>query len=56
MTGSKPLVVREGPMWVVKVVRPNGGFQDFRCASEKQARHLLEVFCPRQTDAPRSAA
>ena len=55
MTGSKPLVVREGSMWVVKVVRPSG-VQDFRCASEKQARHLMEVFCPPPPDAPRTAA
>lgn len=34
----------EDGVWVIRVPRPNGTVQEFRCASESQARKLMAVF------------
>lgn len=43
MSTEKPSLKNEDGVWVVRVPRPNGATQEFRCATERQARHLLSV-------------
>jgi len=42
----QPEVVRADGAWMVRVPQGNGRVQEYRCASEEQARHLLAVLAP----------
>ncbi len=46
MATSKPQITQEENVWVIRVVQPNGKTQEFRCASEGQARQLAAVLAP----------
>jgi hypothetical protein len=37
-------LTRENEVWVIRVARENGKVQEYRCASEGQARALVRVF------------
>jgi hypothetical protein len=41
-----PQVVQSDGAWMVRVPQGNGRVQEYRCASEEQARHLLAVLAP----------
>lgn len=42
----QPQVVQVDGAWTVRVPQGNGRVQEYRCASEEQARHLLQVLAP----------
>jgi len=44
---GKPQVVKEDDIWVIRVEQPNGKIQEYRCASESQAKQLAAVLSPR---------
>jgi hypothetical protein len=48
MATSKPQITQEDDVWVIRVVQANGKTQEFRCASEGQARQLAAVLSPRE--------
>lgn len=52
MGPAKPELTKEDDVWVIRVPKPSGGMQEFRCASEQQARHLLLVLTPREGTRP----
>lgn len=56
MAPKKPTIVNEDGVWIVQVPKANGTVQEFRCASEQQARHLLAVLSTTDPNSPRSAA
>ncbi|HEY8211731.1 MAG TPA: hypothetical protein VIG99_29815 [Myxococcaceae bacterium] len=53
--GTKPVMTKEDDMWVIRVESASGKMQEYRCASEKQARQLALVLTPRESpgSAPR---
>lgn len=38
-----PVVTKENDVWVIRIDRPNGKAQEYRCATESQARQLALV-------------
>lgn len=48
MATSKPEIFQEDNVWVIRVVKPNGKMQEFRCASEVQARQLAAMLAPQE--------
>ena len=40
--GAPPTVTKEADVWVVRVERAGGKMQEYRCASEAQARQLKQ--------------
>ena len=40
----KPKVLREDEVWILRVEQPNGKVQEFRCATESQAKQLALLF------------
>ena len=44
---APPTVTKEADVWVVRVERPGGKMQEYRCASEAQARQLEAALKPR---------
>jgi hypothetical protein len=44
---SKPVVTEEEGMWVIRVEGENGKTQEYRCATERQARQLATVLSPK---------
>lgn len=58
MSAGKPVVTEEEGVWVIRVENGNGKTQEFRCATERQARQLATVLAGPdrsgvQTPAPR---
>ncbi|MBX5482376.1 MAG: hypothetical protein IRZ16_11160 [Myxococcaceae bacterium] len=49
---AKAQLTNEDGVWVIRVPKPNGSVQEFRCASEPQAKKLLAVFLAQNADAP----
>lgn len=47
MGTAKPVVTQEEDVWVIRVEKQNGKIQEYRCASESQARQLAAVLTPR---------
>lgn len=43
MAGGKAVVIREEDVWVIRIENPNGKVQEYRCATEGQARQLAAV-------------
>lgn len=52
MDAQKPSMKNEEGVWVVRVPRPNGTMQEFRCATERQARHLVSVLSSAEPTQP----
>ena len=40
---NKPVVIKENDVWVIRVKKGNGKVDEYRCASEAQARNLAQV-------------
>ncbi|RKH19755.1 hypothetical protein D7Y13_07335 [Corallococcus praedator] len=52
-----PVVTKENDVWVIRIERPNGKVQEYRCATESQARQLALVLGrPDSGGPPRPAA
>jgi hypothetical protein len=43
MSDGRPVVTKEDDVWVIRVEKSNGKVQEYRCASEAQARQLALV-------------
>jgi hypothetical protein len=43
MADARPVVTKEDDVWVIRVEKSNGKVQEYRCASEAQARQLALV-------------
>ncbi len=53
MVHSTPVITKEATAWVLRLSKPNGKVQEFRCATENQARHLAMVLSrPEQDSRP----
>jgi hypothetical protein len=40
---KKPVVQKEDDVWVIRLEQDNGRVQEYRCASEQQAKQLAAV-------------
>ncbi len=40
MSQARPMVSKEADVWVLRLEKPNGKVQEYRCTSEGQARQL----------------
>lgn len=47
-----PVVTKENDVWVIRIDRPNGKTQEYRCATETQARQLAMVLGRPDSGAP----
>ncbi len=45
---TKPTITKEEDVWVIRLEKGNGKVQEYRCASEGQARQLASVLMPRE--------
>jgi len=52
MAAKKPVVTQEDDVWVIRVENENGKVQEYRCASETQARQLAAVLQPKGGASP----
>ncbi len=43
MAYAMPVVTQEENIWVLRIQKPNGKMQEYRCATENQARQLALV-------------
>ncbi len=43
MAYALPVVTKEENVWVLRLQKPNGKTQEYRCATENQARQLATV-------------
>jgi len=46
--GSKPTMTKEDDVWVIRVENVSGKTQEYRCATEKQAKQLFNALLPRE--------
>lgn len=53
MNAGKPTLTQEEGVWVIRLENSNGKVQEFRCATESQARQLAAVLAPREAVAKR---
>ena len=44
----KPIVSKEDDVWVIRLARDNGKTQEYRCATEAQAKALALVLTPKE--------
>jgi len=47
MSDEKPVVTKEDDVWVIRLTTEAGKLQEYRCASESQARQLAMVLTPK---------
>ena len=40
MSQARPMVSKEADVWVLRLEKPNGKVQEYRCTSEGQAKQL----------------
>ncbi len=40
MSQARPLVFKEADVWVLRLEKPNGKVQEYRCTTEGQAQQL----------------
>ena len=40
MSQARPMVSKEAELWILRVEKPNGKVQEYRCTTEGQARQL----------------
>lgn len=45
---AKATVTKEDDVWVIRLENSNGKTQEYRCASESQAKQLAAVLTPRE--------
>lgn len=48
-TVTQPQVLKEDDVWVVRLEKENGKIQEYRCATERQARQLAAVLLPKES-------
>ncbi len=48
MSDGKPVVTKEDDVWVIRLESEAGKVQEYRCASESQARQLAMVLTPKE--------
>ena len=48
MPEKPPLVVKEDEVWVIRIQDAAGKTQEYRCASESQAKALALVLIPKE--------
>jgi hypothetical protein len=51
MIQSRPVVTKENDVWVLRFEKANGKVQEYRCATEGQARSLAGLLV-REPEAP----
>jgi hypothetical protein len=44
----KPVVTQENDVWVIRLENTTGKIQEYRCATEAQARQLALVLTPKE--------
>ena len=49
---QRPTVTQENDVWVLRIEKDNGKTQEYRCATENQARQLAMVLARPDTGAP----
>lgn len=52
MAQTRPVVTKEENIWVLRLEKPNGKTQEYRCSTENQARQLALVLARPEADAP----
>ena len=45
---TKPVVTQENDVWVIRLENTTGKIQEYRCATEAQARQLALVLSPKE--------
>ena len=45
---TKPVLTKEEEVWVIRLENPGGKIQEYRCATEAQARQLALVLTPKE--------
>jgi hypothetical protein len=51
MAYAMPVVTKEENVWVLRLSKPNGKTQEYRCSTENQARQLALVLSRPEQDA-----
>jgi hypothetical protein len=51
---STPTVSKEAELWILRLTNPNGKPQEYRCATEAQARQLALVLTPTEKPTEKS--
>jgi hypothetical protein len=46
--GEKPVMTKEDDVWVIRIESSTGKTQEYRCATEKQAKQLFTALQPRE--------
>jgi hypothetical protein len=54
MAYARPVVTKEENIWVLRLQNPNGKTQEYRCATENQARQLAMVLARPEQEAPQA--
>ncbi len=49
-----PVVTKEENIWILRVQKPNGKTQEYRCATENQARQLAMLLSRPEETQPRA--
>jgi hypothetical protein len=49
---QRPTVTQENDVWVLRIEKSNGKMQEYRCATENQARQLAMVLSKPDTAGP----
>ena len=44
---KQPVVIKENDVWVIRLEREGGRVQEYRCATELQAKQLASVLLPK---------
>lgn len=52
MATTRPMVTKEEGIWVLRLENPNGKKQEYRCATEGQARQLALVLARPDSETP----
>jgi hypothetical protein len=52
MAYVRPVVTKEENIWVLRLQNPNGKTQEYRCATETQAKQLAMVLSRPEQEAP----
>lgn len=47
-TATKPVVTCENEVWVIRLENTAGKIQEYRCATEAQAKQLAMVLTPKE--------
>jgi len=53
LADNKPVVIKEGDGWVVRVDLGNGKAQTYRCSTEQQAKTLVAALMAAEQEPPR---